>query len=68
MWSHSPFQTFLLFSARTVRLRHFSAVVRIDAGGYAIRFAGKNVVEVFDDEGKLLETVSLEETEKKGAA
>ena len=37
-------------------------------GGYAIRLAGKNEVEIYDDDGKLLKTVSLEETEKKSAA
>ena len=37
-------------------------------GGYAIRFAGKSEVEIFDDDGKLLKTVSLVETDKKDAA
>ena len=37
-------------------------------GGYAIRLAGKNAIEVYDDDGKLLKTVSLEETDKKEAA
>ena len=37
-------------------------------GGYAIRFVGKNEVEVYDDDGKMLKTVSLEETNKKDAA
>jgi hypothetical protein len=37
-------------------------------GGYAILFAGKNVIDVYDDGGKLLKTVSLEETDKKDAA
>ena len=37
-------------------------------GGYAIRLAGKNAIEIYDDEGKLLKTVSLEETDKKRAA
>ena len=37
-------------------------------GGYAIRLAGKNAIEVYDDAGKLLKTVSLEEIDKKGAA
>ena len=37
-------------------------------GGYAIRLAGKNVIEVYDDVGKLLKTVTLEETDKKEAA
>ena len=29
-------------------------------GGYAIALAGKNAIEVYDDAGKLLKTVSLE--------
>jgi hypothetical protein len=29
-------------------------------GGYAIRPAGKNAIEIYDDDGKLLNTVSLE--------
>ena len=37
-------------------------------GGYAILLAGKNVIEVYDDAGSLLKTVSLEETDKKSAA
>ena len=37
-------------------------------GGYAVRLAGKNAIEVYDDEGKLLKTVSLAETDKKDAA
>ncbi len=37
-------------------------------GGYAIRMAGKNVVEVFDDDGKVFKTVRLEESDKKSAA
>ena len=37
-------------------------------GGYAIRRAGENAIEIYDDDGKLLKTVSLEETDKKGAA
>ena len=37
-------------------------------GGYAIRLAGKNEIEIYDDAGKLLKTVSSEETEKKSAA
>ena len=29
-------------------------------GGYAIRLAGKNAIEVYDDDGQLLKTVGLE--------
>ena len=29
-------------------------------GGYAIRLAGKNAIEVYDDEGKLLKTITVE--------
>jgi hypothetical protein len=31
-----------------------------DGGGYAILLAGENVIEIYDDEGKLLKTVGLE--------
>ena len=37
-------------------------------GGYAIRLVEKNAIEIYDDDGKLLKTVSLEETDKKDAA
>ena len=37
-------------------------------GGYAIRMAGKNAIEIYDDGGELLKTVSLGETAKKDAA
>lgn len=37
-------------------------------GGYAIRLAGKNAIEVYGDDGQLLKTVGLEETDKKEAA
>jgi hypothetical protein len=37
-------------------------------GGYAVRLAAKNAVEIYGDEGKLLKTVSLEETDKKDVA
>jgi hypothetical protein len=37
-------------------------------GGYAVWLIEKNVIEIYDDSGKLLKTVSLEETEKKDAA
>ena len=37
-------------------------------GGYAICLAGKNVIEVYDDDGKILKTASWEETDKKDAA
>jgi hypothetical protein len=37
-------------------------------GGYAIRFVGKSEVEIYGDDGKMLKTVSLGETDKKSAA
>ena len=37
-------------------------------GGYAIRLAGKDAIEIYDGEGKLLKTVSSEKTEKKSSA
>jgi len=37
-------------------------------GGYAVRMVEKNAIEVYDDDGNLLKTVSLAETDKKGAA
>ena len=37
-------------------------------GGYAIRLAGQNAIEIYDDAGKLLKTVSSEETAKKSVA
>ena len=37
-------------------------------GGYAIWLAGKNVIEVYDDAGKLLKTVSLEMNSGEKAA
>jgi hypothetical protein len=37
-------------------------------GGYAIRLAGKNAIEVYDDDGKLLKTVSLEMSGREKAA
>ena len=37
-------------------------------GGNAIRLAGKNAIEIYDDAGELVETVSLEETDKEDAA
>ena len=37
-------------------------------GGYAVWLIEKNAIEIYDDEGKLLKTVSSEETEKKIAA
>jgi len=33
--------------------------------GYAVWLIEKNAIEIYDDEGKLLKTVSLEEIEKK---
>jgi hypothetical protein len=41
---------------------------RFRDGGYAIRLVGKNAIEIYDDAGELLKTVSLEETDKKSAA
>ena len=40
---------------------------RID-GGHAIRRAGTNAIEIYDNDGELLKTVSLGETDKKDAA
>jgi len=37
-------------------------------GGYAVWLIEKNAIEVYDDEGKLSKTVTLEETDKKSAA
>jgi hypothetical protein len=37
-------------------------------GGYAVSLIEKHAIEIYDDEGKLLKTVSLEETDKKTAA
>ena len=37
-------------------------------GGYAVRLAGKNAVEVYDDDGKMLKTVSLEMNDGEKAA
>ena len=55
--------------ARSSFRRGISSATSIASdGGYAIRLAGKNAIEVYDDDGKLLKTVSLEETEKKDAA
>jgi hypothetical protein len=36
--------------------------------GYAVWLIEKNAIEVYDDDGKLLKTVSLGETDKKDAA
>ena len=41
---------------------------RFHDGGYAIRLAGKNAVEVYDDDGKMLKTVSLEMNDGEKAA
>ena len=40
---------------------------RID-GGYAVWLIENKAIEIYDDEGKLLKAVSLEETDKKDAA
>ena len=37
-------------------------------GGYAIRLVGKNDIEIYDDEGKLLKTLAMETTKKEIAA
>ena len=37
-------------------------------GGCAVWLIEKKVIEVYDDDGKLLKTASLEETDKKSAA
>ena len=50
----APMRTFLIQKGYFVGHKY-----RFD-GGYAIRLAGKKVIEVYDDDGKLLKTVSLE--------
>jgi len=37
-------------------------------GGYAVWLIETNAIEVYDDDGKLLKSVRLEETNKKSAA
>jgi hypothetical protein len=37
-------------------------------GGYAIWLSERNAIEIYDDDGKILKTVSLEEIDKKDAA
>ena len=58
----SPMRTILIQKGYFVGHKY-----RFD-GGYAIRLAGKNAIEVCDEEGKLMRTVSLEETDKKDVA
>ncbi len=57
-------------SIRTILIQkgYFVGIKFLFDGGYAVRFAGKNAIEVYDDDGKLLKTVSLAETDKKDAA
>ncbi len=59
----APMRTFLIKKGYFV-VRH---KYRFE-GGYVIRRVGKSEVEVYDDDGKLLKTVTLAETEKKSAA
>jgi hypothetical protein len=47
---------------------YFIGIKFLFDGGYAVQLVGKNGIEVYDDEGTLLKTVALEESEKKGAA
>jgi hypothetical protein len=56
--------------SRTLLIRggHFVGIKFLFDGGYAVQLAGKNSVEVYDDVGKLLKTVAMEESDKKGAA
>ena len=58
-----PMRTILIKNGYFVGHKH-----RFHDGGYAIRLAGKNAIEIYDDSGKLLKTVSLAETDKKYAA
>jgi hypothetical protein len=60
--SLTPIRTILIQKEYFVGIKY-----RFD-GGYAVRLVGKNAIEVYDDMGKLLKTVSLAETEKKDAA
>jgi hypothetical protein len=62
MGIRAPMRTFLIQKGYFVGHKY-----RFD-GGYAIRLAGKNVIEIYDDDGQLLKAVSLEETDKKDAA
>ena len=53
-------------SLRTVLIRdgYFAGEKYRFDGGWATWAAGKNVIEVYDDNGKLLKTVAVEATEK----
>lgn len=57
-------------SLRTVLIRdgYFAGEKYRFDGGWATWAAGKNVIEVYDDNGKLLKTVAVEATEKGSAA
>ena len=59
----APMRTFLIQKGYFVGHKY-----RFHDGGYAIRLAGKNEIEVYDDDGKLLKTVGLTDIEKKTAA
>jgi len=58
----APIRTFLIQKGYFVGHKY-----RFD-GGYAIQRIGENAIKVYDDEGKLLKTVNMEETDKKSAA
>ena len=58
----APMRTFLVQKGYFVGHKY-----RFD-GGYAVRLIEKNAIEIYDDAGKMLKTVSLEETDKKDAA
>ncbi len=58
----APIRTFLIQNRYFVGHKY-----RFD-GGYAVWPIEKNAIEVSDDAGKLLKTVSLEKTDKKSAA
>jgi len=58
----APIRTFLIQKGYFVGHKY-----RFD-GGYAVRLIEKNAIAVYDDEGQLLKTVNMEETDKKSAA
>jgi hypothetical protein len=55
---------------RTILLHdgQFVGIKFLFDGGYAVQLAGTNSVDVYDDAGTLLRTVSLEEMKKNSAA
>ncbi len=61
--SAAPMRTLLIQKGYFVGHKY-----RFPDGGYAIRLVGNSAIEIYDDAGKMLKTVSLEKTEKKDAA